>query len=101
MMFKQKPIRSKKITNYARGQNCTLKTPVCNNDRETVVACHAPSEVKGMGLKSDDFWVAFGCSECHSFLDTNQGTEAERLTYWFRGINRTLKILFSEGVIKV
>ena len=101
MMFKTKRFSSKKITQHAKGQPCTLRTPFCTGDRSTVVACHAPSEVKGMGLKSDDFWIAFGCSECHRYLDGNEGTELERLKFWFKGINRTFRILINDKVITI
>jgi hypothetical protein len=98
----QKPtkIRSKKLTRAAQGNSCTLHTPYCNNNNETVVFCHAPSEMKGVGTKSDDFWGADGCSGCHRFLDEIADKEVAE-SYWLKGIYRTLKRRFSEGLIRV
>ena len=64
-------VRSKKIRDAARGQACTLRFPVCNQNTETVVLCHSNrgADGKGMGIKSSDDRAAFGCSACHDVLD--------------------------------
>ena len=62
-------MKSPTLTKSARGKNCTFRlTGVCNHDSQTTVFCHAPSG-SGMGLKSPDFWGAYGCSACHSVMD--------------------------------
>ena len=102
--FKRKKIVSKKARQSARGERCTLQTPFCGGRTDTVVLCHAPSESKGTGTKSDDFWGAFGCSKCHDFLDGRKGlipNEAEARFYWMRGIYRTLQRQFDKGVFTV
>lgn len=98
--FKPQKVKSKALTDSAKGEQCVLNTPVCSHDRETVVFCHAPSEGKGVATKSDDFWGAFGCSNCHQWLDSNKGTDKERQFYWLRGIYRTLKRQFDKGLLK-
>ena len=94
--FKSKRIQSKKITNHAKGQRCTLRVCSCSS-KETVVFCHAPSALKGMGIKTDDFFGAFGCYNCHVYADSNKIKAKD----WLRAIYETQKILFSDGIIKV
>lgn len=81
---------SAKLRNSARGEACTFNIPgVCTGSVESVVLCHAPSEAKGMGMKSPDFWAAFGCHACHEHLDLRcVACDIERF-YWLRGIFRT------------
>lgn len=101
--FKEKAFRSKKATQSAKGERCTLQTPYCNNDPSTVVFCHAPCEDKGTSIKSPDFWGAHGCSSCHDYLDgryTVKPTDEEQIFYWFRGNYRTLKRQFNNGVFR-
>lgn len=66
-------IRSKAILNAARGENCTMRTPLCNHDPDTTVACHSNWEMhgKGLGHKAEDIFVAFGCSSCYHWLDAS------------------------------
>lgn len=71
-------VRSKAVTDAARGQPCTLRLPgVCNFNEETVVLAHLPSTGKGMGTKSSDIHAVFACSDCHDAMD--RGTH--RLDY--------------------
>lgn len=91
---------SLKLRNSARGQVCTFQIPgICNSDTETTCFCHAPSEVKGMGNKSPDFWGAFGCYACHEHLDQRRLPKIEELEYWMRGIFRTQKIWVAKGLV--
>lgn len=67
---KSKPLRSKKITTSAKGQDCTLRFyGVCNYNPETTVFAHAPCVDKGMGFKSPDWWGMYACSSCHDLID--------------------------------
>ena len=94
-----------KLTKAARGQDCTIQLhPYCNENPETVVFCHAPSEDKGMGIKSPDWWGAFGCSACHDVVDGRMRTDipADDVDRSFmRGVYRTLKIQIEQGLIKI
>ena len=96
---KPKKYRSKKITQSAKGACCSFRIPgVCNHDNSTVVFCHAPSVGKGMRSKSDDWWGAYGCNNCHSYIDSMPvGDEA----YWMNAIFETQKKLFDKGLIKL
>ena len=64
---KHKRYRNKKILKAAQGQYCTYRSPWCNHDHNTVVACHKSGA--GMGMKADDDQVFFGCSACHDIYD--------------------------------
>ena len=92
-----------KIRKSARGRDCTLQIyPYCNQNPETTVLCHAPSEDKGLAVKSPDWWGAYGCSACHDIVDGRKKTNlsSEEISRCFhRGIYRTLKILIREGLI--
>lgn len=95
-------IRSPKILAHARGKECQIRIPgVCNRNPETTVACHLPSESKGMGIKSDDIFITFGCSACHKALDEHLvGISAiDRMRYMFHGMQRTWKLLIEDGLI--
>lgn len=71
-MYYPKPfsVRSKLITNAARGERCTLRLPgYCNGRVDTTVACHLPGHNKGVGKKVNDLHIAFACSACHDIID--------------------------------
>lgn len=95
-------IQSKKLRKSAKGQECTFQIPsICEPNNETVVLCHLPSDVKGMGNKSDDFHAAFGCMSCHNVIDQHWLTKQEELFYSFRALQRTLRIWVKAGLIVV
>jgi len=97
-------IRSKKITNAARGEQCTLQIAgVCNGNPETTVFCHFPHESHGMGIKATDLSGGFSCFNCHSQIDRRTGTmgKEEREWYMRRSQTRTMERLFEKGVIKI
>ena len=98
-------IISNKIRRSARGEDCTLQIAgVCNYDTATTVLCHLPDETKGMGIKSDDISVAFGCSACHDAVDRRvKSAEFEEHSQFYmrRAQVRTLRRLLEKGVLKI
>lgn len=98
-------IRSKKITDAARGQDCTLNIlGACNHNPETTVFCHFPDETHGMGLKASDLSGGFGCSGCHDAIDGRARSEeflGRRDWYMRRSQTRTMEKLFEMGVVKI
>lgn len=64
---KEKPWRSKKYRDAARGQNCTMRLPGCRNETETVVLAHRNGA--GMGIKASDHDAADMCQHCHDVYD--------------------------------
>lgn len=62
-------IKSKKLRDSARNQDCTLRlVGVCNFNDETTILCHV-GVMAGMGTKSSDNMAVFGCSSCHDVID--------------------------------
>jgi len=98
-------IRSKKITNAARDQDCTLNIlGVCNFDPATVVFCHFPDESHGIGIKASDASGGFGCSACHDAIDNRVRSEEflERSDWYMRrSQTSTVQKLLEMGVLKV
>lgn len=98
-------IHSKKYTDAARGQPCTMQIPgVCNGDWSTVVFAHIRDVFKGMGNKASDISGCDACSDCHAKFDGQSGdplTKEEWLFYALRGIQRTLENRFAQGVLFV
>ncbi len=68
-----KPVRikSKALTNSAKGQACTLRlTGYCNGNPETTVFAHLRgSWALGIATKPADYFGVYSCSDCHSRLD--------------------------------
>jgi hypothetical protein len=96
------PIRSRKYLDGARGENCKLRFPGCQNERETVVSCHVNDLTSfGMGQKADDISVIDGCAYCHRLLDTRAHglSRALLLEYLLRGLQATLRSRIEKGVL--
>lgn len=103
----KKPYRSKKLTDSAKGENCTINLPrICSYNPETVVACHIPDETGTgkMGGKSDDWLIVYGCSECHAVID-GRVTEpvhlngAWKLFHTHRALIRTWRRMIDKGLL--
>lgn len=95
-----------KIRRAAKGQPCTLRLLGCDAgpENETTVLAHAPSASKGMGIKSEDWFSAFSCFNCHQLADRREYgpvMEKEILQAWLRGIHETHVALIAMGLIKV
>lgn len=100
-------IRSNKIREAAKGQNCQISVPgICNHDPLTVVAAHSGRNTDGasMGQKSDDLFVAFACNKCHDFVDGrihSKHFNNDREWFFNRGMRRTQRLLFNAGIIVI
>jgi len=97
-----KLFKSRKLRNSAHNQECTMNVAgVCSYNNETVVLAHINTDGGAIGAKTDDFSACFCCHECHFWLDTNQGSEKDRLFYTRRAMVRTWRVWLEEGLIKV
>lgn len=68
-------VRSKKIMNSAKGEDCALRLPgVCNFNPETTVAAHI-GRIRGMGHKCSDICIVYACSDCHREIDSHGRAE--------------------------
>ncbi|TDF41921.1 DUF1364 domain-containing protein [Alteromonadaceae bacterium M269] len=103
-MFNNGRVKSTKLRNSARGQECQLRIPgICNHNPETTVLAHV-GEDSGMGMKASDLEAAFGCSACHDAIDGKVKTgfsKTELDLFACRGAERTRKLWVSSDLIKV
>jgi len=100
-----KPTRweSAKYRLAAKGQNCTMRLPGCQNDTATVVLAHRNGV--GMGTKSSDHDAADLCAHCHNILDGRtplpRGWSQQSLTEYFdRARLKTILNRIERGIIK-
>lgn len=90
-------IKSKKIRESARGEDCTLRvSPLCR-DGDTVVFCHLNTGFRGVGLKSPDLFGVYGCYECHNMLDKSEVGYQDQL----RALTETQMKLYDKGLLEV
>ena len=93
-------IKSKKIRDSARGEECTLNIPgVCNYDTETTVLCHFSCQIGGSNRLNGELSSGFGCSDCHRQIDLYELSEADREFYMRRSMVRTLDRLVDKGIV--
>jgi len=103
--------KSTKITQSAKGQECSLRIPgVCDFDNRTTVCAHINGA--GTGYKEDDALTAYTCFSCHQWLDggyvnidLSDYTERDikraiRDSEQLRGIRETFPKLRQQGLIK-
>lgn len=104
-LSKHPAIRSKKNTQAARSQPCTLRfVGVCqdNDDHETSVFAHIHDASFGMGMKADDISGCDACNACHMFLDhgwVGKISETIRLRHIIQGLQETLRNRIERGII--
>lgn len=90
-------IRSKKLKNSARGQDCTLRLiGTCNSNPETTVLAHI-GRSRGMGIKCDDSFAVFACSSCHSKIDRD--SKESNASDLIRALEETQSYWFNEGLL--
>jgi hypothetical protein len=94
-----------KITQSARGQDCTVRLIGCNNNSETTVLAHLNGIrfKHGMGKKVNDIHGAWCCSNCHDLLDgrckTNYYTKQELRLAHLEAVIETQIKLIEKGLI--
>ena len=72
---------------------------ICNGNAETTVLCHLRMVgLTGMGMKANDLLGAWGCSDCHRYVDTH-GMDGR--TALLEGMARTQAFLLNTGLIEV
>lgn len=96
--------RNKKLTQTARGQECTILFPLngLRHDPDTVVWAHSNQSKHGKGerIKAHDCFGAFACMHCHNLLDQNKRYSREEKNKAFDlGMQRTRRILLREHII--
>lgn len=73
------------LLRMARGKPCLIRSPICNHDTETTVACHGGGVAngKGMAYKVSDARTCWGCSACNHYTDAYGGATREQKTEAF------------------
>ena len=91
------------LRKLAKGKPCMLRIPyVCNHNPETTVLCHLNGW--GMSGKHPDLLAAWGCSDCHSWVDRDYAkfhTKEQRDFLHLEGIIRTQQELLKMGLAEV
>jgi hypothetical protein len=87
------------LRKLAQGKPCMIRMPdVCNGNPETTVLCHLRmAGISGMSLKASDLLGAWGCSDCHRYVDTH-GIDGR--TALLEGMARTQAYLLAAGLIE-
>ncbi len=103
-MQKIEAIKSKKLRDSAKGEDCTLNiVGACNYNPKTTVLCHFPSEIAG--TKSTDLSAGYGCSACHGVIDRRNPlieiSDEYREFYMRRSQYRTLHKFIEKDLIKI
>ena len=94
-------MKSVKIRNSARGEDCTLRLDGCCNNTETVVLCHAPGTgMKGIGMKAPDIFAVYGCHHGHDIIDGRKKGEWDYRDI-VRALAETQMKLIDKGLLKV
>lgn len=98
-------IKSKKIRDSAKGEECTLKIPgTCNYDAETTVLCHFTLHNGGSAKLNGDLSAGYGCSGCHDVLDGRtvyDWMSGDKEFYMRRSMVRTLDRLVDKGIVVI
>jgi len=104
MLPKNSTLRSKKLRESARGEDCTLRIPGhCNGDPATSVLCHLPFGGRGMGAKAPDHHAVIACSGCHDALDHRAlpgVSQAELYECVIRALYETRAIWRDQGLVE-
>ena len=96
-------VRSTKIRQSARGESCSMNSPLCNYNHDTVVWCHSNfgEHGKGIGIKAHDIFGFYGCSACHDWLDKGDARVEEKRFRFSLAHARSLLLLIERGIVKV
>jgi hypothetical protein len=99
-IWKAKMIRSKKMTEAARGKSCTMEIPgICNHNPETTVFAHSNERYHGklgLNVKAHDIFGADMCSACHAAYDLRLYTDQ-----FEQAMARTILRRIEQGIITV
>ncbi len=104
MTQRREPIRSAKLREAARGEECTLQIfGCCVGGTETTVLAHLHDETFGFGEKADDTSAVFACFGCHDEIDgrTRKTNGADLTWYKLRALQRTIRRLVERGIMSV
>ena len=98
-------IKSKKIRDAAKGEDCTLNIPgACNHNPETSVLCHFTLHNGGSARLNGELSAGIGCSGCHDAIDGRRAYQWEpgdKEFYMRRSQVRTLDRWVDKGLVVI
>lgn len=100
-------VRSKKLTQSANGEVCTMGMPGCSHDTQTTVWAHANYDFcgKGAGIKASDIWGCYACQSCHDLYDGRRQDltvdEESKQWYFWRAHVKSMNRLIELGIVSV
>lgn len=106
-IIKPQRVKSKKCTNSANGERCTIRLAAgngCTDQPGAVVACHITAGTSKTGSKPSDLVIAYGCNVCHGMIDgsiKHSYSKEEVLEAKLRGLTETLEILLLKQLAKI
>jgi hypothetical protein len=92
---KPQRIKSKALTDSAKGRECTARWAPSRHDPDTVVFCHVRIN-SGVGTKPPDFFGYFGCVDCHASED-----EIASARQILRAVCETQYLMAVDGLLAV
>lgn len=103
---KERPVRSKRLTESARGEACLVRIPGCDGDPAKTIWSHyrGPEGGKGGAIKSTDIAGAYACTYCDAVYDGQRKppagmTCADVDLLWLQGHIRSLVRAQQKGVL--
>ena len=90
-------MKSRKIRDSAKFEDCSLRVSPGCQDGETVIFAHLNSNYRGTGIKSPDLFGVYSCYWCHQMLDKSEVDYKDQL----RALQETQMKLYHKGLIKV
>jgi hypothetical protein len=94
---KPQRVRSKALTDSAKGRACTLRWFGTCDPPETVVFCHVRIN-SGLATKPPDFFGFYGCAKCHRLQERSSGSIDSAV---LRAICETQYLMAIDGLLTV
>lgn len=98
------PCVSRAIRDSARGQSCTLRSPVCDGGGETTVLAHVRTFGNaGIAQKPHDFCAVYACHACHDAMDRRDAATAGLIGFedLLRAMIETQARMYAAGLLMV
>lgn len=100
---KRKYVRSKAIRDSAKNETCTW--PGCDAPAQCWAHSNLAVDGKGTGIKSEDIYGAYLCTEHHNLYDSRPSAFAlhheNKQRNFHQAMKKSWKRLIEKGVIKI
>lgn len=98
---KDQRYRNNRILASAKGEECHVYGPSCNNDPQTTVWAHSPFRQHGQGwaMKAHDIFGCYSCSNCHDLID-GRGRFVIADDLFIEAMHRSWLTLVRKGILR-